>query len=151
MTYLPGVGSSSMLGQLKFGRDPKYWTDDETFKPQRFLDSSIDCKGTKFELPSIAFAIADIELPLANLLHHFDWKLPNGIKHQELDMNELYGFTARSQNGLHLIPIIHHPITSLQLDLALRKMCTHRLNKYLCNKKCHSKPVFQSLNKRSSH
>jgi len=41
--------------------------------------------------PWIAFAIADIELSLARLLYHFDWRLPIGIKFQELDMTESYG------------------------------------------------------------
>ncbi|XP_027341547.1 cytochrome P450 71D10-like [Abrus precatorius] len=108
-----------LINAWAIGRDAKYWTEANTFKPERFLGSSIDYKGTNFEFipfgagrrmcPGIAFAIADIELPLAQLLYHFDWKLPDGTKHEELDMSESYGLTAKRQNGLSLIPIIHHP------------------------------------------
>ncbi|KAL7249411.1 hypothetical protein ACSBR1_011578 [Camellia fascicularis] len=38
--------------------------------------------------PGISFAIPNIELPLAQLLYHFDWKLPDGKKYEELDMEE---------------------------------------------------------------
>ncbi|KAK7305219.1 hypothetical protein VNO77_43121 [Canavalia gladiata] len=109
-----------LINAWAIGRDPKYWTEAETFKPERFLGSSIDYKGTNFEFipfgagrrmcPGIAFAIADIELPLAQLLYHFDWRLPHGTNHEELDMTESYGLTARRQNGLCLIPIIHQPL-----------------------------------------
>ncbi|TKY46999.1 steroid 17alpha-monooxygenase or 17alpha-hydroxyprogesterone aldolase [Spatholobus suberectus] len=109
-----------LINAWAIGRNPKYWTEAKTFKPERFLESSIDYRGTNFEFipfgagrrmcPGIAFAIADTELPVAGLLYHFVWRLPNGIKHKELDMSVSYGFTARRQNGLCLIPIIHHPL-----------------------------------------
>ncbi|RDX89563.1 Cytochrome P450 71D10, partial [Mucuna pruriens] len=97
------------------GRNPKYWDDAESFKPERFLNSSIDFRGTNFEFipfgagrricPGITFATPNIELPLAQLLYHFDWKLPNKMKNEEVDMTEAYGITLRRQNDLCLIPI----------------------------------------------
>ncbi|KAI9116305.1 hypothetical protein K1719_012472 [Acacia pycnantha] len=63
----------------------------------------IDFGGTNFEFeyipfdagrrmcPGVNFAIPNIELPLANLLYHFGWKLPNGFTHEEFDMSELFG------------------------------------------------------------
>lgn len=95
------------------GRDPKHWTNAECFEPKRFDGSSVDLKGTNFEFipfgagrrmcPGVVFGIANIELPLAQLLYRFEWKLPNGIKPDQLDMEETLGITAARKNELYLI------------------------------------------------
>ncbi|KAL5737385.1 hypothetical protein ACOSP7_030146 [Xanthoceras sorbifolium] len=113
------VGSQVIVNAWAIGRDPNNWTNPESFYPERFLGSSIDYKGSHFELipfgsgkricPGITFAMANIELPLANFLYHFDWKLPNGVKNEDLDMAESFGLTARRKGDLHLIPIPYHP------------------------------------------
>ncbi|GMY30995.1 premnaspirodiene oxygenase-like isoform X1 [Fagus crenata] len=102
------------------GRDPSYWTEAESFYPERFLDSSVDYKGVSFEFipfgagrricPGITFATPNVELPLAQLLYHFDWKLPTQTKHQDLDMTENFGATVRRKNDLYVIPIPYHPM-----------------------------------------
>lgn len=100
-------------------RDPKYWTEPDSYIPERFLDSSIDFKGTNYEYipfgsgrrmcPGMTYASANIELPLAMLLYHFDWILPNGMKPEEMDMTEGFGVTVRRKQDLCLIPIPYQP------------------------------------------
>nr|XP_027061770.1 tabersonine 16-hydroxylase 2-like [Coffea arabica] len=97
------------------GRDPKYWSEAEKFNPSRFLDSRIDFQGDDFEYipfgagrricPGIAFSQPVIQLALAQLLFHFDWKLPGEMKQEELDMTAKFGITMRRKNDLLLIPI----------------------------------------------
>ncbi|KAF8735461.1 hypothetical protein HU200_014481 [Digitaria exilis] len=61
------------INAWRMGRDPGYWEDAETFRPARFIDrDDLDYKGTNsFEF--LPFAL------LAQLLFHFDWKLPGGM------------------------------------------------------------------------
>ncbi|EEF31471.1 cytochrome P450, putative [Ricinus communis] len=109
------VNAKVIVNAWAIGRDPRYWNEAEKFFPERFLDNSIDYKGNDFEFipfgagrrmcPGISYGMAVIELSLANLLYHFDWKLPDGMEPKDFDMSESFGVTARKKNELFLIPI----------------------------------------------
>ncbi|XP_056694656.1 desmethyl-deoxy-podophyllotoxin synthase [Spinacia oleracea] len=105
-----------LINAWAIGRDPEFWPEPERFNPERFdNNSSVDYKGTNFELipfgagrrmcPGVALGMANVELPLAMLLYHFDWKLPSGLSPEYLDMNEAFGLTVRRKNDLQVIPI----------------------------------------------
>ncbi|XVE50800.1 hypothetical protein DITRI_Ditri01bG0192200 [Diplodiscus trichospermus] len=120
--YQVPVNTRVIINAWAIGRDPQYWNEPETFYPGRFHDSSIDFKGNDFEYipfgagsrmcPGILFALPNIELPLAKLLYHFDWKLPSGMRHEDLDMTEAFGATVRRKNDLILIPTTHSHLSS---------------------------------------
>ncbi|XP_048234790.1 premnaspirodiene oxygenase-like isoform X1 [Ricinus communis] len=113
------VNAKVIVNAWAIGRDPRYWNEAEKFFPERFLDNSIDYKGNDFEFipfgagrrmcPGISYGMAVIELSLANLLYHFDWKLPDGMEPKDFDMSESFGVTARKKNELFLIPIPYQP------------------------------------------
>ncbi|KAK7308527.1 hypothetical protein VNO77_42138 [Canavalia gladiata] len=115
--------SKVIVNAWAIGRDPNYWTEPERFYPERFIDTSIDYKGSNFEYipfgagrricPGSKFALKNVELALALLLYHFDWKLPNGMKNEDLDMTEQFGLTVRRRDDLHLIPVASHPLLAL--------------------------------------
>ncbi|PRQ32215.1 putative premnaspirodiene oxygenase [Rosa chinensis] len=42
------VKTKVIVNAWAIGRDPNYWTEPETFYPERFLDSSFDYQGTNF-------------------------------------------------------------------------------------------------------
>ncbi|KAI9115554.1 hypothetical protein K1719_013223 [Acacia pycnantha] len=102
-------------------RDPHYWTSSlyeaEEFVPERFMNSSIDFRGSHFEFisfgggkrrcPAILFGPAIAEILLANLLCYFDWELPFGVTPETLDMAELMDSTLKKKNNLILVTSPH--------------------------------------------
>ncbi|KAK7387154.1 hypothetical protein VNO78_27703 [Psophocarpus tetragonolobus] len=113
--------SKVIVNAWAIGRDPNYWIEAEKFCPERFLDSIVDYKGADFQFipfgagrrmcPGSTFGITNVELLLANLLFHFDWKMPNGNRPEELDMTESFGLSVRRKHDLYLIPSICHSFT----------------------------------------
>ncbi|XP_022137053.1 cytochrome P450 71A1-like isoform X2 [Momordica charantia] len=100
-------------------RDPKIWERPNEFIPERFMEKNsggqkgrdeygrdeyefISFGGGRRKCPGMSFGLASFECALANLLHWFDWKLPNG---SELDVEEENGLTVRKKIPLHLNPI----------------------------------------------
>ncbi|XP_038685609.1 premnaspirodiene oxygenase-like isoform X2 [Tripterygium wilfordii] len=109
-----------IINAWSIGRDANYWIDVEKFYPERIVNSSIDYKGNNFEFipfgsgrrmcPGMSSGIVTVELILAKLLYHFDWKLPNSINQEELDMTENFGGAVGRKNNLYLIPIPYNAI-----------------------------------------
>lgn len=106
-----------IINAWAIGRDPKNWNEPDEFEPKRFLDAPIDYNfnGTNFEYipfgsgrricPGVTFAICIVQLLLSNLLYHFDWKLPKGMKPEDLDTDESFGCTAKKKNDLYVVPV----------------------------------------------
>ncbi|XP_045824085.1 cytochrome P450 71AU50-like [Trifolium pratense] len=95
-------------------RDPNAWTDPEKFWPERFEGSNIDVRGHDFQFlpfgsgrrgcPGMQLGLTVIRLVVAQLVHCFDWKLPDHMLPSDLDMKEEFGLTMPRLNHLIVIP-----------------------------------------------
>ncbi|CAI0409625.1 unnamed protein product [Linum tenue] len=113
------VGTRVFINISALGRDPNHWTEPETFNPERFLNNPINYNGLDFNFvpfgsgrrmcPAIQYATTIVSFVLANLLYHFDWKLPNGMRPEDIDLKEKSGLEVRRKNNLLLIPIPYYP------------------------------------------
>lgn len=99
--YNINKGTTVFINIWSIMRDKTQWDDAEKFRPERFLGNKIDVKGQHFELlpfgsgrrmcPGYNLGLKVVTSILGNLLHGFNWKLPDNMKNEELSMDEVYG------------------------------------------------------------
>ncbi|XP_057462489.1 cytochrome P450 76T24-like [Actinidia eriantha] len=96
--------------------DPAYWPDGPgQFVPERFVGSEVDFRGRDMRFipfgagrrmcPGLGLGVRMVNLLLANLVHHFDWKLPDGLVPEEMDMKDKFGITLQKAVPLVVIPV----------------------------------------------
>ncbi|GLJ32433.1 hypothetical protein SUGI_0652660 [Cryptomeria japonica] len=107
------------------GKDPSVWKNPWDFMPERFLEghenSKIGYGGQNFELlpfgsgrricPGLPLASRMVHIVLASLLHSFDWKLPDGMSCEQMDMSDEFGVSLKKAADLKAIPtprLPHH-------------------------------------------
>lgn len=96
------------------GRDPNAWTDADNFLPERFMESDIDFRGQHFQFipfgsgrrgcPGMQLGLTVVRLVLAQLVHCFDWELPDNMLPSDLDMTEEFRITLPRAKHLVAIP-----------------------------------------------
>lgn len=114
MGYNIPKGTTVIVNAWAIHRDPDSWEDPFSFKPERFLNSSIDLKGQNYELipfgsgrrSCVGMLMGDkmVTLTLARLIQSFDWELPANISPENLDMREMIGTSLRMLTPLKVVP-----------------------------------------------
>ncbi|KAL0429936.1 UNVERIFIED_CONTAM: Trimethyltridecatetraene synthase [Sesamum radiatum] len=97
-------GTQVLVNVWTIGRDPSLWDNPTEFCPERFIGKAIDVKGQDFELlpfgsgrrmcPGYSLGLKVIQSSLANLLHGFNWELPDHMRHEDLNMEEIFGLST---------------------------------------------------------
>ncbi|KAF8380384.1 hypothetical protein HHK36_027869 [Tetracentron sinense] len=97
-------------------RDPNLWEKPTCFIPERFLESEVDFRGRDFSYipfsagrricPGLPLAVRMVNLVLASLVHRFEWKLPEGMSPEKMDISDKFGVTLQKAVPLLAIPIV---------------------------------------------
>lgn len=87
MGYSIPKNTQVFVNAWAIGRDPDYWKDADSFKPERFLDTDVDYKRQRFELlpfgggrrmcAGYQLAHRILLLLLGSVLHEFNWEPVN--------------------------------------------------------------------------
>ncbi|KAK3151674.1 hypothetical protein QOZ80_3AG0249070 [Eleusine coracana subsp. coracana] len=104
------AGTRVLINVMAICRDPKVWDAPMEFRPERFVGSSVDVRGQDLELlpfgsgrrmcPGHTLGLKMVQVTLANLLHAFHWRLPDGVAAEELSMEEVF-----RMNVLRKVPL----------------------------------------------
>lgn len=114
--YIVPKDTNILVNVWASGRDSEAWSDrPDEFIPERFLGSGIDARGQHFQLlpfgsgrrmcPGQPLAHRMVHLMVAALIRNFEWKLPEGMKPEDIDMDEKFGLAVQKAVPLKAIPI----------------------------------------------
>ncbi|XP_057455062.1 trimethyltridecatetraene synthase-like [Lotus japonicus] len=106
-------GTQVLVNTWTISRDPEIWDNPTEFKPERFIGKEIDVTGHGFELlpfgagrricPGYPLGLKVIQASLANLLHGFNWRLPDTIKKEDLNTEEIFGLSTPKKIPLEVV------------------------------------------------
>ncbi|XP_074294684.1 cytochrome P450 71A25-like [Silene latifolia] len=111
--YDIAAGTQVIVNAWAIHRHPASWDQPEEFRPERFLNTSVDMMGLDFKFipfgagrrgcPGISFATVKAELALANLVGLFDWEVPREMQGDSF-MAESFGTSVHRRDPLMAIP-----------------------------------------------
>lgn len=97
-------GADVTVNVWAIARNPDVWSNPLEYRPERFLEESIDIKGGDFRVlpfgagrrvcPGAQLGINLVASMIGHLLHHFEWSLPEGTMPEDVDMMESPGIVT---------------------------------------------------------
>ncbi|KAL6593973.1 hypothetical protein ACP70R_048874 [Stipagrostis hirtigluma subsp. patula] len=112
-------GSTVFINVWAIMRDPAAWERPDEFAPERFLvgaAAEVDYRGKDFEYlpfgsgrrqcPGMPVAERVVPHLLASLLHAFEWRLPDGVSAEQLDISERFTTGNVLAVPLKVVPIV---------------------------------------------
>lgn len=112
--YIPKK-SRVLINSWTLGRDPDLWSENvEEFIPERFI-AGVDFFGHDYKFlpfgsgrricPGMHLGLINVRQIVAQLVHCFDWELPNGMSLSDLNMDEKFGLTLPRAQHLLAMPV----------------------------------------------
>ncbi|KAL0324463.1 UNVERIFIED_CONTAM: Dimethylnonatriene synthase [Sesamum calycinum] len=111
--YDVAKGTTVIINAWSLGRDPNSWDSPLEFLPERFLNKDIDITGSNFAMlpfgsgrrrcPGYDLGLKIVWTTLANLLHGFELKLIEGMKPEDVSLEEAYALTTHPKKPLTII------------------------------------------------
>ncbi|KAF8723722.1 hypothetical protein HU200_021687 [Digitaria exilis] len=114
--YVVPAGARVLVNAWAIARDPASWPDAPgEFRPERFMKvgtaADVDVRGAHFELlpfgagrricPAYDLAMKLVAAGVANLVQGFAWRLPDGVKPEDVSMEEHVGLST-----CRLVPLV---------------------------------------------
>ncbi|CAA6659317.1 unnamed protein product [Spirodela intermedia] len=96
--YHVPAGTEVLVNVWTIGRDPAVWDSPEEFRPESCCRS-----GGEEDVPGYQLGLKMVQSSLANLLHGFRWRLPEGAAPEDLNMEELFGLTTPKKIPLEVV------------------------------------------------
>ncbi|CAO2188526.1 unnamed protein product [Urochloa humidicola] len=113
--YAVPKGSTVIFNAWAIMRDPAVWERPEEFVPERFLDN-VELRAKDFEFipfgagrrlcPGLPMAERVVPHIVASLLHGFDWRLPEGVSAEQLDLSEKFTTVNVLAVPLRVVPVV---------------------------------------------
>lgn len=115
--------SRVLINTWTIGHDPDSWSQNvNEFLPERFIGKNLDFSGQEFEFlpfgsgrricPGMQLGLMNVRQIVAQLVHCFDWELPNGLSPNHLNMDEKFGLTLPRAQHLLAMPVLRLPSNS---------------------------------------
>ncbi|KAH6775168.1 hypothetical protein C2S52_012729 [Perilla frutescens var. hirtella] len=116
-------GTTVLINVWSITRDPKTWDSPNEFLPERFLGKEVDVLlGSNFALlpfgsgrrrcPGLSFGLKVLRITLANLLHGFDLKLGEGVRFEDVSLEDMGTAVTRPKVPLAVVvePTLPHDL-----------------------------------------
>ncbi|CAL4999255.1 unnamed protein product [Urochloa decumbens] len=118
--YAVPKGTTVIFNAWAIMRDPAAWERPDEFLPEKFLDGAaakvVDFRGKDYEFipfgsgrrmcPGVPMAERVVPLILAFLLHAFEWRLPDGLPAEKLDVSEKFTTANVMAVPLKAVPVV---------------------------------------------
>uniref|UniRef100_I1P1G9 Cytochrome P450 n=1 Tax=Oryza glaberrima TaxID=4538 RepID=I1P1G9_ORYGL len=113
--YAVPRGAMVIFNAWAIMRDAAARERPDEFVPERFMETTIDFRGKEYEYlplgsgrrlcPGLPLAERVVPFVLASLLRAFEWRLPDGVSADELDVSERFNTANVLAVPLKVVPL----------------------------------------------